>query len=566
MPEPVDRALPLEDALTQSASVGSDADDTLAGPRHSPPPPAPVFGPPVAPGEVGALGPYRIVRLLGRGGMGAGYAALDTRLQRKLALKVMLPAFTANPVAKERFLREARAAAQVSHDNVVTVYEADERDGVPYIAMQFLEGYPLDVYLKRKGSPSIPQILRIAREAAAGLAAAHHLGLIHRDIKPGNLWLEAPHGRVKVLDFGLARPVDADVELTKSGAVVGTPAYMSAEQARGEKVDRRSDLFSLGAVLYRLCSGRLPFHGPTTMAVLMALGTQEPPPVRDLNPAVPDALAALIHQLLAKDPAGRPQTADEVVKRLRAIARELEAPRTAPAEPGPQPAYVPIQVTAQPEANPFAGLDAESVTEVDRARPAEGRPAEGRPAEGRPAPVRKEPRRTWAPAVAGFAALLAALVVAGVVIVIRNKDGTETRIEAPAGATVTVKGKDGKTLGKFGPEKPLAADPDRRAAEWALSIGGAVSANGEELAIKNAAELPEGRFTLTAVDLHHNPKVTDAGLAHFKDCKALIYLNLDGTPVTDAGLVNFRECKELNEIYLLGTSVTDAGLAHFKVC
>jgi serine/threonine protein kinase len=187
-------------------------------------PAAPTFGPPAESGEVGTLGPYRVVKQLGHGGMGTVYAAVDTRLNRKLALKVMLPKFAADPAAKERFLREARAAAQVTHDNVVTVYEADERDGVPYIAMQFLDGSALDEYLKKKGNPSLPQVLRIARETAAGLAAAHKIGLVHRDIKPGNLWLEAPNGRIKVLDFGLAKPLDTEVELTKSGVVVGTPA------------------------------------------------------------------------------------------------------------------------------------------------------------------------------------------------------------------------------------------------------------------------------------------------------------------------------------------------------
>src|SRR5262249_46369501 len=160
------------------------------------------------------------------------------------ALKVMLPRYATDPAARARFLREARAAARVKHDNVVTVYEADERDGVPYIAMEFLEGYPLDEYLRKKGCPPIPQALRIAAEAAAGLAAAQNLGLVPRDVKPANLWLEAPQGRVKVLDFGLARPVDAEAELTRAGAVVGSPAYMSPEQARGERVDHRTDLFS----------------------------------------------------------------------------------------------------------------------------------------------------------------------------------------------------------------------------------------------------------------------------------------------------------------------------------
>jgi serine/threonine protein kinase len=414
-----------------------DADETLAQPQPDETPAGPAFGPPSAPGEVGTLGPYRVLKLLGRGGMGAVYAALDTRLNRRLALKVMLPRYAADPSAKERFLREARAAAQITHDNVVTVYEADERDGVPYIAMQFLEGYPLDEYLRKKGSPSLPQIIRIGRETAAGLAAAHKLGLVHRDVKPGNLWLEAPHGRVKVLDFGLAKPLDAEVELTKSGAVVGTPAYMSPEQARGQKVDHRSDLFSLGAVLYRLGTGRLPFEGPTTMSVLMALGTEEPVPVRELNPAVPAPLAAVIHQLLAKKPGDRPASADEVVKRLRAIANgtAVAAPL---AEPVPEARSVsaPMQVSALPEGNPFADIDVDDETEYEE--------------DVTPAPRKRKPGRPWLWPAVGAAAL--AVIAAVVVIIIKNKDGSETKIQVPDGATVTVQGKDGKELAKVGPE------------------------------------------------------------------------------------------------------------------
>ena len=269
------------------------------------------------PGEGGTVGPYRIVKELGKGGMGAVFLALDTRLDREVALKVMLPAFAADPLAKERFLREAKAVAKVAHDHVVTIHEADERDGVPYIAMQFLKGYPLDEFLKKKGAPSLAHCVRIVREAALGLAAAHKRGLVHRDIKPANLWLEAPNGRVKVLDFGLAKPVGSDSELTKSGAVVGTPAYMSPEQAGGQKVDHRTDIFSLGTLLYRLLTGRTPFNGEHIMAVLTALAVEEPTPVRELNPKVPPALAALVHQMLAKKPEARPQTATEVAERLR---------------------------------------------------------------------------------------------------------------------------------------------------------------------------------------------------------------------------------------------------------
>ena len=282
-----------------------------------------VFSPPAVEGEAGTLGPYRILKRLGVGGMGAVYAAVDTRLNRKLAIKVMLPRYAQDGAARERFLRKAHAAAQVAHDNVITVYEADVRDGVPYIAMQWLPGCTLEDVLRHEAALPIARILQIGREAALGLAAAHRVGCVHRDVKPANLWIEAPSGRVKVLDFGLARPVQSDVHLTASGTIVGTPAYMSPEQGRGLKVDRLTDLFSLGVVLYRLCTGKLPFEGPNTMAMLTALGIDEPRPVRELNPETPESLAALIHQLLAKNPADRPQSAEEVAARLDAIADDV---------------------------------------------------------------------------------------------------------------------------------------------------------------------------------------------------------------------------------------------------
>jgi serine/threonine protein kinase len=322
---------------------------------------------------VGVLGPYRVVRELGKGGMGAVYLAVDTRLDRKLALKVMLPEFAANGDAKERFIREAKAVAQVGHDNVVTIYEADERDGVPYLAMQFLQGYPLDEFLKKKGCPPVAQCVRIGIEAARGLAAAHELGLVHRDIKPANLWLEAPNGRVKVLDFGLAKPVGTDAELTKCGAVVGTPAYMSPEQARGLKVDARTDIFSLGSVMYRLLAGKNPFAGENIMAVLMALGTEEPTPIRELNPNVPEALAAFVHRMMAKKPAAGPQTAAEVAQGLRAALAQpspsADQSQALPVVVQPVPVEQSMHVTIAPE-SAFANLtDEDEPTEAASAEP-----------------------------------------------------------------------------------------------------------------------------------------------------------------------------------------------------
>lgn len=347
MPDPNDPSLIIDPRLGSMLISASDhlGVTRLSAPRDAA---ALAFGPPAAEGEMGMLGPYRVVKELGRGAMGAVYLALDTRLDRSLALKVMLPEFAADMEAKERFLREAKAAARISHDNVVTVYEADERDGIPYIAMQRLQGLSLDAFLRSKGTPSLRNAVRIAREAALGLAAAHALGTVHRDIKPANLWLEAPRGRVKLLDFGLARPGGMDMELTRSGVVLGTPAFMSPEQALGDRVDHRTDLFSLGAVLYLLCTRQFPFQGVSVGAVLLALGTKDPEPVRTHNASVPEPLAELIHQLLAKDPEGRPQTAAAVADRLQEI---LERPAglapTGPAE-GPVAPLAPpdLQIVA----------------------------------------------------------------------------------------------------------------------------------------------------------------------------------------------------------------------------
>lgn len=537
---------------TRITSASSNVDETVTGsnaPTDSAPAVAPAFGPPAEPGEVGTLGPYRVVKELGHGGMGAVYAAIDTRLDRRLALKVMLPKFAADASARERFLREARAAAKISHDNVVTVYEADERDGVPYIAMQYLEGYSLDAFLKRKGNPTVAQVLRIAAEAAAGLAAAHKIGLIHRDIKPGNLWLEAPNGRVKILDFGLARPVDANIELTRSGVLVGTPAYMSPEQARAEKLDGRTDLFSLGAVLYRLCTGRLPFDGASTMAVLMALGTEDPIPVLQLNPEVPEALAALIQQLLSKRVDARPANADEVLRRLSLIAGDLAVPLASAVDDATAPPqrveYVPIQVTALSEADPFADIDVADTEMTEHAAPMQVR-------------TRSDGRGLWL--IAGFAAMLA---VAAIVIIIKNKDGTETKIEVPDGSTVTVFPPKGKPI----QVPPIPVDPERAAAEWAIAQGGIVRVSDEARDIKVVADLPKGRLTLTYLYLYGKP-ITDEGLVHFKDCTGLKHLHLGGSNarISDEGLAHFKNCKGLTTLIpsLNRDPVKGTALAHFK--
>ncbi|MBM4072923.1 MAG: serine/threonine protein kinase, partial [Planctomycetes bacterium] len=279
------------------------------------------LAPPEQPDEIGRLGPYRVLKVLGAGGMGVVFQAEDPQLGRMVALKAMLPALAASPSAKKRFLREAKAAAAIKHDHIVTIHQVGEDRGAPFLAMEFLEGEPLDKRLEQAGKLPIAEVLRIGREMAEGLEAAHERGLIHRDIKPGNVWLEGRRARVKILDFGLARAASEESQLTQTGAIVGTPAFMAPEQAAGRTVDRRCDLFSLGCVLYRLTTGVLPFKGTDTISTLMAVSTEEPPSPSVKNPAVPQALANLIMQLLAKRADDRPASAQAVADALAQLEK-----------------------------------------------------------------------------------------------------------------------------------------------------------------------------------------------------------------------------------------------------
>jgi serine/threonine protein kinase/phage FluMu protein Com len=303
------------------------------------------LAPSQGPDEQGRLGHYRILKVLGAGGMGVVFRAEDTQLKRVVALKAMLPTLAANDAARQRFLREARAAASLKHDNVIHIYQVGEDRGVPFLAMEYLEGESLEDRLNREGKLSLPEVLRIGRELTEGLEAAHEHGLIHRDIKPGNVWLEGRRGRVKILDFGLARTSKDDLHLTQSGAIVGTSAYMPPEQARGEKVDARCDLYSLGCVLYRLCTEELPFQADNMMSLMMALATEEPRSPRQLNADVPPALAELIVRLLAKDPAKRPASARAVAEALDAIPATA-APSQQPPAPPRRRRVIPLALAA----------------------------------------------------------------------------------------------------------------------------------------------------------------------------------------------------------------------------
>jgi eukaryotic-like serine/threonine-protein kinase len=287
------------------------------------------LSPPQSRDEIGRLGPYRVLRLLGQGGMGMVFVAEDPHLQRIVALKTLLPKMADRVAARERFLQEARAMAKVEHDHIVAIFQVGEDRGVPYLAMPLLEGMSLEDCLRKKVAArsgpvlTVEQILKLGREVARGLAAAHDKGLIHRDIKPANIWLDASAcGRVKILDFGLVRAAEGGPQLTRLGGIVGTAAYMAPEQARGQKVDGRADLFSLGCVLYRLCSGRLPWQAKGVEATMVAMATEPPMPLQELSPCLPPKLAGLVMQLLAQRAEDRPVSARAVANAIQVLERE----------------------------------------------------------------------------------------------------------------------------------------------------------------------------------------------------------------------------------------------------
>jgi serine/threonine protein kinase len=289
----------------------------------------PFLTPTDRPGVLGRLGHYDILEVIGRGGMGVVLRAFDEKLHRVVAVKVMASQLATNGTARKRFTREAQAAAAVSHDHIVTIHAVEEAAGHPYLVMHYVSGMSLQERLDRNGPLQLAEIVRIGVQTAAGLAAAHAQGLVHRDIKPANILLENGIERVKITDFGLARAA-SDASLTQSGVVAGTPQYMSPEQARGEAVDQRTDLFSLGSVLYAMCTGRAPFRASESMAVLKRVCEERPRPIRETNTDIPDWLVAIVDKLHAKDPADRYQSAAEVAALLNQHLAHLQHPSVAP--------------------------------------------------------------------------------------------------------------------------------------------------------------------------------------------------------------------------------------------
>lgn len=282
------------------------------------------------PDSLGRLGHYEVLEVLGRGGYGIVLKAFDDVLHRTVAIKVMAPEIAVTSPARKRFLREARAAAAIRHENVVSIHAVEDQP-IPFLVMEYIAGPTLQQHLDGDGPFELHEIVRIGRQIAHGLEAAHAMGIVHRDIKPGNILLEKGRDRVKITDFGLARAGD-DASQTQSGVISGTPLYMSPEQAQGKTVDARSDLFSLGSVLYVMCTGRPPFRAGTTLAVLNRVVEDQPRPIHEIIPEVPDWLASLIARLHVKNPGDRFASAAEVARHFDDCEkylhnREAPAPR-----------------------------------------------------------------------------------------------------------------------------------------------------------------------------------------------------------------------------------------------
>ena len=598
---PIANGVPGLDAATEFTPIGTPA------------PTGPLLAAPVLPDEIGRLGPYRVLARIGVGGMGLVFRAEDPNLRRLVALKVMLPQFTADSMARARFLREARAAAAVEHDHIVPIFQVGEDRGVPYLAMPLLKGESLAARLKATGPLPLFHAVRIAREVAEGLEAAHAVGLIHRDVKPSNIWLEGDLRRVRILDFGLAQvvgPAKTESSRLLDQDVVGTPAYMSPEQAGNEAIDGRSDLFSLGVVLYQMVSGRLPFKSGTAVVTLTSIATDPPLPPVELNPDLPPDLNTLILRLLAKRAEDRPATAAEVARRLADLEVELTA--------------LPLPSMADLPGDPFAELNHPETERRPKPRPAG------------PTGVRRWTRLGWIAAIGFLGALVGVRLGAfllvpaplGIVyidseettalVVVKHPDGSVVR-EATADRKIALKPGDyvielAESKGglRLSPSSvtvqknvrttvrivrevtgPVDPDWDRRVADEFLKrrefkLRVQYSDKSEADLTGNVHGVPNGRFfvigvtaspsgvfsaddarlvgnltKLTTLDIT-GKRIGNKGLQHLTSLKTLTFLRLGENEITDEGVKHLKNLTNLTHLWLDQNAITNVGLAELS--
>jgi tRNA A-37 threonylcarbamoyl transferase component Bud32 len=361
---------------------------------------------------------YRVIRHLARGGMAEVYVAEDELLSRSVAVKVLFPELAQDEQFVERFRREARAAASLNHHNIVSVYDFGEDEDSWFIVMEYVKGPTLRDIIRSEGAMEPGRAAGIAAEVAAALAVAHAQGIVHRDVKPANVLLADPEGTVKVTDFGIARAANARQSLTMPGTVLGTATYLSPEQAQGGEVDRRTDIYSLGLVLYEMLAGKPPFTGDTPVAIAYQAVREIPPPPSTHNPRVPAALDAIVMRAIAKDPAGRYPSATEMRSALLSADRAVRDPE-ATAAIAPPPAAEKTAVVA-PSTSVLP-----PVTEVGPLTDPSDRPARRAAAA---AEVSDSVYRRRRAAVLAGLALLAALIVVAIVAL---SGGSKTKVPVP---------------------------------------------------------------------------------------------------------------------------------------
>ena len=534
---------------------------------------------------------YEIRRRVGRGGTGDVYEAYDTQLDRRVALKFLTGELTSDRTARERFLREARSAAAIDHPQIVTIHSIQEGP-LPYIVMEYVSGRTLAERLEAVGSLGLQEILNIALQTAAGLAAAHAQGLIHRDLKPANILLkEGSPGNVestivKIADFGLARASDAP-QITRAGYVAGTPAYMSPEQAQGQPLDSRSDLFSLGSVMYAMCTGHAPFRGDTLVGVLRSVVDHPAPSLTEVNPEIPESLAGIIEKLMAKSPSERFNSVEEVEAAL-------------------------IRASACTRANEPSSRDA-----------TDGRPF---PDLKRSSQASNAVQRRWV--AIGLVSLL--VLLAGFVVKITLPDGTTVEATSPDGtplqievAGTRVEVSEGDSSTKAAPssasdeprpesgEADPPSTPDRRATEEILALGGrvVVRTNLEfPFEVRTAVGIPDDPFYVTevhlagvrlpvaalscvlelhflesidlqvgncsaahlahlpqlpalrSIGLYHAREIDDDALELISRHKSITKLHLHGAQITNRGLKALAGMRQLIAIWLNDTQIDDTGL------
>lgn len=533
-----ENATPLHDADDDEDETPDPADEPLD-----------FLAPTSRPDSLGRIGHYEVLEILGRGAFGIVFRAFDDRLQRVVAVKVLAPELAATSPARKRFLREARSSAAVRHENVVQVHAVEEQP-LPYLVMEYVPGETLQDRIDRKGPLEAAEIAHIGQQIAEGLAAAHAIGLIHRDIKPANVLIgNGPREYVKLTDFGLARAAD-DASMSQSGLITGTPMFMSPEQARGEHLDHRTDLFSLGSVLYAMACGRPPFRAANALAVLKRVNEDTPRPIAEINPEIPDSLGEVISRLHVKDPAERFQTAQEVANLLAGDLSKSKPARSTDGVPA-------IKL-------PASQLPTKTKTKVQHAQST------------------KRSRRSLiiAAALLVFACLGIAEATgttrmrAAIARLWEKEETTQLQVAGPA---------------NIEPSQPQV-DAERSAAEYfhARQVEMKLLVDGHEQIILAGAPLPSGPFTVYELKLNPQTKVDAiAQIASLRDFRRtyvppvdsdlwaraiakhprMTMINAYGCDFTDAGLKEFAKLTDLEYLNLHGcTRITGAGLRQLSTC